>query len=133
MCTISFDDIIIIYARDNILFDEIKWNISLKRFEDQLKMNDENQMYHRDFLIDNWMSYTFFWSRANILNAIYKSYEHYSTNIMFDIIRTKQWWFDIRKNIKEFIRNCLKCQLIVKSRDIKRDEMHLFETWFNKS
>ena len=40
--TISFDDVIIIYARDNILLDEIEWNVSLKRFEDQLKMNDEN-------------------------------------------------------------------------------------------
>ena len=51
--TISFDDVIIIYARDNILFDKIEWNILLKQFEDQLKMNDENQMYHRDFLINN--------------------------------------------------------------------------------
>ena len=40
--TINFDDVIITYARDNILFDEIKWNISLKWFEDQFKMNDEN-------------------------------------------------------------------------------------------
>ena len=39
----------------------------------------------------------------------------------------------MKKNIKEFIRNCLKCQLIVKSRDIKRDEMHSFEIWFDKS
>ena len=30
--TISFDNIIIVYARNNILFDEIKWNVSLKRF-----------------------------------------------------------------------------------------------------
>ena len=40
--TISFDDVIIIYARDNILFDKIEWNVSLKRFKNQLKMNDEN-------------------------------------------------------------------------------------------
>ena len=40
--TINFDDIIIIYARDNILLDEIKWNILLKRFENQLKINDKN-------------------------------------------------------------------------------------------
>ena len=40
--TISFNDVIIIYARDNILFDEIKWNVSLKWFENQFKMNDEN-------------------------------------------------------------------------------------------
>ena len=33
----------------------------------------------------------------------------------------------MKKDIKEFVRNCLKCQLIVKSRDIKRDEMHSFE------
>ena len=51
--TISFDDVIIIYARDNILFDEIKWYISLKQFEDQFKMNDENSIYHRDSSIDN--------------------------------------------------------------------------------
>ena len=74
------------------------------------------------------MLYTFFWSRANILNVIHKSYEHCSTNIMFDIIRTKQWWSDMRKDIKEFVRNCLKCQLTAKSRDIKHDEMHSFET-----
>ena len=87
--TISFDDVIIIYTRDNILLDKIEWNISLKWFESQFKMNDENQMYHRDFLIDNWMSYTSFWNRANILNVIHKSYEHCSTNIIFDIIRTR--------------------------------------------
>ena len=40
--TISFDDVIIIYARDNILFDEIKWNVLLKRFKNQFKINDEN-------------------------------------------------------------------------------------------
>ena len=51
--TISFDDVIIIYARDNILFNKIEWNISLKWFESQFKMNDENQIYHRDFSIDN--------------------------------------------------------------------------------
>ena len=39
---ISFDDVIIIYARDNILLNEIEWNISLKWFKDQFKMNDEN-------------------------------------------------------------------------------------------
>ena len=33
----------------------------------------------------------------------------------------------MKKNIKEFIRNCSKCQLIVKSRDIKRNEIHSFE------
>ena len=31
--TINFDDVIIIYARDNILFNEIEWNVLLKRFE----------------------------------------------------------------------------------------------------
>ena len=40
--TISFNDVIIIYARDNILFDEIEWNVSLKQFEDQFKVDDEN-------------------------------------------------------------------------------------------
>ena len=88
--TISFDDVIIIYARDNILLDEIEWNILLKQFENQLKVNDENQMYHRDSSIDSWMLYTFFWNRANILNVIHKSYGHCSANIMFDIIHTKQ-------------------------------------------
>ena len=79
------------------------------------------------------MSYTFFWDRANILNIIYKNYEHCSTNIMFDIIRIKQWWFDMKKNIKEFVRSCSKCQLVVKLRDIKCDEMHSSETWSDKS
>ena len=90
-------------------------------------------MYHRDSSIDNWMSYTFLWNRANILNVIHKNYEHYSANIMFDIIRIKQWWLDMKKDIKKFVRNCLKCQLIVKSRDIKRDKMHSSETWSDKS
>ena len=79
------------------------------------------------------MSYTSFWNRANILNVIHKSYEHCSTNIMFDIIRTKQWWSDMKKNIKEFVRSCSKYQLTVKSRDIKRDEMHSSETWSDKN
>ena len=79
------------------------------------------------------MLYTSFWNRANILNVIHKNYEYCSMNIMFNIIRTKQWWFDIKKNIKEFVRNCSECQLIVKSRDIKRDEMHSSETWSDKS
>ena len=33
----------------------------------------------------------------------------------------------MKKDIKKFVQNCLKCQLIVKSRDIKRNEMHLFK------
>ena len=90
-------------------------------------------MYHRDSLTDSWMLYTFFWNCANILNVIHKNYEHCSTNIMFDIICTRQWWSDMKKNIKEFVRNCSECQLIVKSREIKRDEMHSFKIWSDKS
>ena len=79
------------------------------------------------------MLYTFFWNRANILNIIHKNYEYCSTNIMFDIIYTKQWWSNMRKNIKKFIRNCSEYQLTVKLHDIKRDEMHSSETWFDKN
>ena len=39
----------------------------------------------------------------------------------------------MKKDIKEFVRNCLKCQLIAKSRDIKRNEMHLSETWSDRN
>ena len=79
------------------------------------------------------MSYTFFWSRANILNVIHKNYKHCSANIMFDIIRTKQWWFNMKKEIEVFVQNCLKCQLTVKSRDIKCNEMHSFKTWSDRN
>ena len=34
----------------------------------------------------------------------------------------------MKKNIKEFVQNCSEYQLIIKSRDIKRDEMHSSET-----
>ena len=39
----------------------------------------------------------------------------------------------MKKNIKKFVKNCSKCQLIVKSRDIKRNKMHSSETWFDKN
>ena len=40
--TINFDNIIIIYAHNNILFNEIEWNVWLKWFEDWFKINDDN-------------------------------------------------------------------------------------------
>ena len=131
--TISFDDAIIVYARDNTLPGEAEWDVSLKRFEGQLRVDDEDQVYHRDSPTDSWVPYTPLWSRADILNATHKSYGHCSADTMFDIIRTRQWWPDMRKDIKGFVRSCPECQLAAKPRDIKRDEMHPSGTWSDRS
>ena len=33
----------------------------------------------------------------------------------------------MKKDIKKFVRSCSECQLTIKLRDIKRDEMHSSE------
>ena len=87
---IIFDETIIIYARDEILSNKIKWNTKLKKYENQFKLNDDNVSYYRNSFVDNWIFYIEFWIRANYLNHVYKIYNHCSNTILFDIIKIKQ-------------------------------------------
>ena len=49
--TITFDETVMIYARDESFFDETKWDNELKKYENQLKLKDE-RFYHRDSFND---------------------------------------------------------------------------------
>ena len=131
--TITFDETVITYARDESLSSETKWDVELKKYENQLKLDRDDRVFHRDDANDNWVSYTKLWTRANFLNVTHKNYEHCSKTIMYDIIRVKQWWFDMRNDIRHFVRHCSKCRLIVKSREIKKDVMHSSNTWVDRN
>ena len=52
---------------------------------------------------------------------------------MFDIIKVKKWWFNMRKNIKHFVCHCFECQLTIKFKDVKRNVMHSSNIWFDRS
>ena len=88
--TITFDEIVIIYARDESLSSETKWDVELKKYENQIKLDRDDRVFHRDDANDSWVSYTKLWTRANFLNVIHKNYEHCSKMIMYDINRVKQ-------------------------------------------
>lgn len=125
--TITFDEIVIVYARDGILFENAKWNNELKKYENQLKLKND-RLYHRNSFIDSWMSYIDIWIQFDFLNHIHKIYEHCSVTTMHNIIRVKQWWFNMKRDIRYFVRHCLKCQLTAKSRDTQRKFMHSLKT-----
>ena len=50
---IIFDETMTIYARDEILSNELKWDAKLKKYENQFKLNDDNVAHHRNSLVDN--------------------------------------------------------------------------------
>ena len=131
--TMTFDEIVIVYAKDETLSEKAQWNAELKKYQHQFKLNDENKFYHRNNSSDIWISYTKFWARVDFLNTIYKTYDHCFYETMFDIIRVRKWWFDIKKNIKHFVRHCFECQLTIKFRNVKRDVMHFNEIWSDRS
>ena len=87
--TITFDETVITYARDKSLSSETKWDVELKKYENQLKLNRDDRVFHRDDANDNWVSYTKLWARANFLNVTHKNYEHCSKTIIYNIIRVK--------------------------------------------
>ena len=87
--TIIFDEIVIIYTRDKNLFDEIKWNVELMKYENYLKFDENKQTFYQDFSHDNWIFYIEFWARANFLNFIHKTYEYYFANTILNIIRVR--------------------------------------------
>ena len=93
---IIFDETMTIYARDEILSNELKWNAKLKKYENQFKLNDDNVAHHRDSFADSWILYIELWTRVDYLNHVHKIYDHCIEAIMFDIIKVKQWWFDMR-------------------------------------
>ena len=126
--TIIFDEIVIIYTRDENLLNEIKWNVELMKYENQLKLDENERTFYQNFSHDNWVFYIELWARVNFLNFIHKTYEYCFANTILNIIRIRQWWLNIRKNIKKFIRYCKKCQLIVKSKKIKQNMMHSSNT-----
>ena len=56
--TITFDETVVSYVKDETLFDEAIWNVELKKYKNQLRLNDENRLYYRDNSFDSWVSYT---------------------------------------------------------------------------
>ena len=87
--TITFDEIVVFYARDEILSKKIEWNVELKKYKNQFMLDDDDRVYHKDNSFDNWMLYTKLWARVDFLNFIHKIYDHCSFEIMFDIIKIK--------------------------------------------
>ena len=88
---IIFDEAVIAYARDEILSGEVEWDAELKKYENQLKLDDDNVSHHRDSPADSWVFYIELWARADYLNHVHKIYGHCSNTILFDIIRVRQW------------------------------------------
>ena len=54
----TFDEIVIVYAKNEILFEKIQWNAELKKYQHQLKLNDENKFYYKNNSLDIWIFYT---------------------------------------------------------------------------
>ena len=53
--------------------------------------DDDDRVYHKNNLFDNWMSYIKFWTRVNFFNFIHKIYNYCSFEIMFNIIKIRKW------------------------------------------
>lgn len=121
--TITFDEAVVAYARDGSLPGEKEWDVELQKYENQLKLGD-GRPYHRDSPNHFWVSYTDTWARSDFLNVIHKNYGHCSSETMMDIIRVRQWWPGMRKDIRLFVRHFSECQLAAKSKDYRRDQMH---------
>ena len=88
--TITFDEIVIVYIKNEILFERIQWNIKFKKYQHQFKLNDENKFYYKNNSSNIWIFYTKLWARVDFLNTIHKTYDHCFYKTMFDIIRVKK-------------------------------------------
>ena len=55
--TITFDEIVKVYARDESLSSEAKWDNELKKYENQLQIDEDDRVYYRDDSNDNWVLY----------------------------------------------------------------------------
>jgi len=131
--TITFDEAVVSYARDGTLSGEVEWDVELKKYENQLKLDDDDRVYHRDTPSDSWIPYTELWARADLLNSIHKTYGHCSIETMFDIVRVREWWPGMRRDIKHFVKHCPECQLAAKPKNVRRDVMHPSGTWSDRS
>ena len=96
-------------------------------------MNNENKFYHKNNSSNIWIFYTKLWARVDFLNTIYKTYDHYFYETIFDIIRVRKWWFDMKKNIKHFVRHCFEYQLTIKFKNVKRNVIYFNEIWFDRN
>ena len=93
----TFDETVIVYAKNEIWFEKIQWNAKFKKYQHQFKLNDENKFYYKYNSLNIWIFYTKLWTRVDFFNTIHKTYDHCFYKMMFDIIRVKKWWFDIKK------------------------------------
>ena len=88
--TMTFDEIVIAYAKNEILFEKTQWNTKLKKYQHQFKLNDENKFYHKNNSSNFWIFYTKLWTRVDFFNTIHKTYDYCFYETMFDIIRVKK-------------------------------------------
>ena len=130
--TLSFDQAIRAYAEFGTLPDDPEMRTELEKFEHHLRVDDDSIQY-RDTPQDSWVPYTPVWARTNFLDHIHKQYGHCSHETMMDIIRVRQWWPGMRKDIKHYVKHCHECQLAAVPRDVKRDVMHPSGTWKDRS
>ena len=87
--TIIFDQIVIIYIRNENLFDKIKWNVKLMKYENKFIFDENERTFHQNFSYNNWIFYIEFWTCVDFLNFIHKTYKYYFTNTMLNIIRIR--------------------------------------------
>ena len=71
--TMIFDQIVITYARDENFFDEIEWNVELMKYENQLKLDENERAFYQNFSQNNWIFYIELWTRVDFLNFIHKT------------------------------------------------------------
>ena len=90
-CTISFDEIVMIYFKNETFFENVQWDAKLKKYKHQFKLNDDDKFYHKNNFQNNWIFNTMFWTRIDFFNTIHKTYDHCFYETMFDIIRVKKW------------------------------------------
>ena len=130
--TMTFDEAVVAYAKDGSLSGDEVLDSDLQRFEGQLKFEDD-RVYYRDSEEDTYVPYLEHWARSDFLNKVHNDYGHVADKTMMDIIRVRQWWPDMRRDIKHFVRYCSACQLAAKPREVSRDVMHPSHTWHDKS
>ena len=51
--TINFNEIVVFYVWNETLFKKIEWNIELKKYENQFRLNDDDRVYHKNNLFNN--------------------------------------------------------------------------------
>ena len=88
----KFDKAVKIYACDETLTEEKDLDQKLQKYDDQLKLNDNEMIYYQNNVEDIWVSYIEYWAQSDFLNQIHNNYDYVSSDTMFNIIWVRQWW-----------------------------------------